>query len=384
MEQTPVLSLGVLGTSGKENEHRLPIHPGHFDRIEPGVRSRITLEQGYGQRFGIDDDQLRGLVGNIAARDDVIAASDVILLPKPTLPDVQQLREGQILWGWPHCVQDAALTQVAIDKRLTLIAWEAMNYWGSDGRFIVHVFHMNNEIAGYASALQAMTLAGFTGSYGRKRRAVVLGFGNTGRGAVQALEALGCQEVVVLTMRDIHTVASPMASTVLGGMQRDLQDPNRALVLTAGGMVPAAEFLADFDIVVNCVMQDTDAPLLFVLGAEITKFVPGSLIVDVSCDAGMGFDFARPTTFEDPMFEVGHGVHYYAVDHSPSYLWESATWDISEAIIPFLAPVLAGGETWDLDPTLSAAIEIRDGVILNPKILTFQNRSATYPHPFRG
>jgi alanine dehydrogenase len=375
-----LLSLGVLGTSSKENEHRRPIHPRQFDRIEPEVRAHITLEQGYGNRFGVHDDQLRGDVGAMLPREEVIAACDVILLPKPTLTDVEQLRDGQILWGWPHCVQDRALTQLAIDKRLTLIAWEAMNYWGTDGRFIVHVFHMNNEIAGYASVMQAMTLAGFTGSYGRKRRAVVLGFGNTGRGAVQALEALGCQEVVVLTMRDIHTVASPMASTVLGGMQRDPADPRRVDVLTSAGLRPAAQFLADYDIVVNCVMQDTDAPLMFVEGSEIEAFAPSSLIVDVSCDAGMGFDFARPTTFEDPMFEVGDTVHYYAVDHSPSYLWESATWDISEAIIPFLGPVMSGPTTWALDPTLSKAIEIRDGVIQNPKILSFQNRAAHYPH----
>ena len=52
-----------------------------------------------------------------------------MLLPKPTLDDLQELRDGQVLWGWPHCVQDPDLTQIAIDKRLTLIAWEAMNHW---------------------------------------------------------------------------------------------------------------------------------------------------------------------------------------------------------------------------------------------------------------
>ena len=146
-----LLSLGVLGTSRKENEHRRPIHPRHFDRIDPEVRAKITLDTGYGRRFGVHDEQLRGQVGGILPRDEVIASCDVILLPKPTLADVEQLRDGQILWGWPHFVQDPVLTQLAVDKRLTLIAWEAMNYWSTSGSFIVHVFHLNNEIAGYAS-----------------------------------------------------------------------------------------------------------------------------------------------------------------------------------------------------------------------------------------
>ena len=57
----------------------------------------------------------------------------MVLLPKPQHADVAALRAGQVLWGWPHCVQDAELTQLAIDRRLTLIAFEAMNHWTRDG-----------------------------------------------------------------------------------------------------------------------------------------------------------------------------------------------------------------------------------------------------------
>ena len=52
MEQ---LNLGVCGTSRKENEYRLAIHPLHVDRIEAGLRARIFLERGYGERFGVAD-----------------------------------------------------------------------------------------------------------------------------------------------------------------------------------------------------------------------------------------------------------------------------------------------------------------------------------------
>jgi len=109
-------------------------------------------------------------------------------------------------------------------------------------------------------------------------------------------------------------------------------------------------------------------------------FAPGSLFVDVSCDEGMGFEWARPTSFGEPMFAVGEAMHYYGVDHSPSYLWNSATWEISEALIPHLCTVMDGPGAWDRDQTISRAIEIRDGVIRNPKILSFQRRSAEFPH----
>ena len=80
------------------------------------------------------------------------------------------------------------------------------------------------------------------------------------------------------------------------------------------------------------------------------------------------------------MFDVGDHVHYYGVDHSPSYLWKSATWDISDALLPFLRPVLEGPEVWEFDETLSRAIEIQEGHIRNSAILDFQRRDEEYPH----
>jgi alanine dehydrogenase len=113
---------------------------------------------------------------------------------------------------------------------------------------------------------------------------------------------------------------------------------------------------------------------------DLAKFAAGSLIIDVSCDEGMGFEWARPTGFDDPMFTVGNGVNYYAVDHSPSYLWNAATWEISEALLPFLRTVMEGPSSWAKSMTISRAIEIQDGVIKNPSILSFQGREADYPH----
>jgi hypothetical protein len=42
--------------------------------------------------------------------------------------------------------------------------------------------------------------------------------------------------------------------------------------------------------------------------------------------------------------------------------------------------VLAGPAAWDADETIRRAIDIRDGTIKNPKILSFQGRSKEFPH----
>ena len=380
-ERVDQLSLGVISRSRKEHERRLAIHPLHVERIDAALRERIYLECGYGERFGVPDEQLAPQVAGLRTRGELMADCDVILLPKPQHEDVAGLRAGQVLWGWPHCVQDEKLTQLSIDRRLTLIAFEAMNYWSADGSFSLHVFHKNNELAGYSSVLHALQLIGRTGDYGRRLRAAVIGFGAAGRGAVTALNAHGVNDVDVLTIRDVIAVGSPIHSARGVHFEQDADDPGRCHALSESGRVPLAAFLAEHDIVVNCVLQNTDAPLMFVTGDDLGSFTPGSLIVDVSCDEGMGFAWARPTSFAEPMFTVGDNVHYYAVDHSPSHLWDSATWEISEALLPHLPTVLAGPQAWGASDTIRRAIEIRDGVIQNPRILSFQGRSPEYPHP---
>ena len=39
--------------------------------------------------------------------------------------------------------------------------------------------------------------------------------------------------------------------------------------ITEDGRVPLAEFLAEHDIIVNCVLQDTDAPLMFLTDDDL-------------------------------------------------------------------------------------------------------------------
>ena len=183
----------------------------------------------------------------------------------------------------------------------------------------------------------------------------------------------------VLTHRSVAAVAAPIAPARLVHYERDPEHPGRALALGGSGSRSVAEFLAEHDIVVNCVLQDTERRSVRD-GRRAALFTAEHLIIDVSCDEGMGFEWARPTSFADPIFTVAAGVHYYAVDHSPSYLWDSATWEISEALIPFLATVMSGADAWEADETIRRAIEIRAGVVRNPRILSFQSRSPTFPH----
>jgi len=375
-----VLELGVIGSSRKANERRLPIHPDHLSRLSEAVRRNLIFEQGYGASLGISDSEIAEHTGGTATRQELLEDLGVVVLPKPGIEDLTSLREGGVLWGWPHCVQQQALTQVAINRRQTLIAFEDMFVWGPEGQIGRHTFYKNNELAGYSAVLHALQLKGIDGHYGDQRKAVIISFGAVSRGAIYALKARGFRDITICIQRPDHAVREEVLDCEYVRLRSNPEGADRQVVVDHDGTErPFLDLLAEADIIVNGIFQDPDRPMMFVAEADTHRLKRGCLIVDVSCDEGMGFSFAKPTTFDDPMFMVG-SIDYYAVDHTPSYLWESASRSISAALLVHLPTVLEGRDAWNGNETIRRAVVIDRGVIQKPEILSFQRRTADYPH----
>lgn len=293
--------------------------------------------------------------------------------------DLANMRTNQVLFGWAHVVQQKAMTQAAIDRKLTIIAWEAMHYWSDAGERLMHIFYKNNEIAGYSAVLHCLQLLGMDGHYGPRRKVVILSYGSVSRGAIYALQGRGFNNIHIFTKRPPHLVADQNPDVYYGqylyGTDGTLMAKN-----PDGVEQTLIDELANADVICNGILQDTNKPIMFVREQDVQKLKPRSLIIDISCDEGMGFSFARPTTFVDPIFQVGEKITYYSVDHTPTYLWNAASREISKALLPFLAYVAEGEHSWEANKTIRKAIEIHNGVIQNPNIISFQRRDSNYPH----
>lgn len=375
-----MLKLGVIGSSQKANERRIPIHPDHLPRLPEPVRRQLIFEKGYGASLGIADEEIARQTGGIATRRELLADLGAVVLLKPVVEDLETLCEGGVLWGWPHCVQQQALTQVAIDRRQTLIAFEDMFVWGPNGQVGRHTFYKNNELAGYSAVLHALQLRGIDGHYGDQRKTVIISFGAVSRGAIYALKARGFRDITICIQRPDHEVREEVLDCEYVRLRSNAEDAERQVVVERDGTErPFLDLLGEADIIVNGIFQNPDQPMMFVTEAEISRIKRGCLIIDVSCDEGMGFSFAKPTTFDDPMFKIG-SIDYYAVDHTPSYLWESASRSISAPLLVYLPTVLEGRDAWNENETIRRAVIIDRGVVQKPEILSFQRRTADYPH----
>lgn len=374
------LTIGVIGTSRKTDERRYPIHPAHLMRIPEKLRKNMIFEQGYGAAFNMSDEEIAALTGGIATRSDILTQLGTVIIAKPVLADLQELKEGGTIWGYVHCVQQQAITQAALDRKLTLIAFEDMFVWSPQGNVGRHTFYKNNEMAGYCAVLHALQLKGIDGHYGNQRKTIIFSFGAVSRGAIYALKAHGFRDITICIQRPDHEVREEVLDCHYVKVRPGIEGEDRMMVVEHdGSQRPLTELISEADIIVNGTYQETANPVNFVIESEADCLKPNSLIIDVSCDEGMGFFFAKPTTFKHPMFSY-KTTDYYAVDHTPSYLWESATRSISAALIVYLPTVLAGPEQWQKDETIRRAINIEHGIIKNNAILAFQNRESAPPY----
>ncbi len=360
-----IKKIGIVGISTKENEKRYPIHSKHISQLSKKQLESLYFEENYPGL--LDGDKSL----NFLSREQLFHECDLIILPKASEEEYELLRKNQILWGWVHCVQGKEMCQVAIDKNLTLIAWGNMYIWDKDTKKR-HIFSRNNEVAGYASVIHALTFNGITsGSYGESRKVAVIGYGSTGKGAVNALLGLGCSDLTVFSKRNKFEIHDAINNIKF-----------ETYKLTPSGIemngIPVVDALKEFDIIVNCVLQDPSNPMMFLSKADALTMKPGTLIIDVSCDRSMGFEFALPTTFEEPQFMIGN-VIYYSVDHSPTFFWNAASYEISGALLPYLEYIIEH-RTYEGNETLEKAIDIDHGRIVDEQIISFQNRESIYPY----
>ncbi len=374
------LTMGVIGTSKKEDERRVPIHPEHLHRLPEHIRRQLIFEKGYGTPFNIDDEELAEMVGGLASRSEILSDIGSVIIAKPMLEDLQEMKDGGILWGYPHCVQQEQVTQTAIDKKLTLIAFEDMYVWGPRGQMGRHTFYKNNEMAGYAAVIHALQLKGIDGHYGNQRKAIIFSFGAVSRGAIYALKAHGFRDITICIQRPDHEVREEVLDAHYVRIRKGTgKEPRLVVVEHDGSERPLADLIHESEIIVNGTYQDPNDPIEYIIEKERGMLKPGTLIIDVSCDEGMGFYFAKPTSFKHPMFKVDK-VDYYAVDHTPSYFWESASRSLSAALLVHLPSVIEGREAWNQNRTIHHAININRGVIVKDAILKFQNRGTAFPH----
>lgn len=311
--------------SGKENEKRRAILPKHLATVTN--KDHILIERGYGAVLGICDARYQEAGARVVDKEEAYSA-EIICNPKnPLKNEYDFYHTGQTLFGWIHAVQGRQIVDFLLERSMTAIAWEDMFYPDSH-----HVFWRNNEIAGEAAVLHALQ---YVGLLPEKLNVAVVGKGNTARGAVRVLDRLGARVTVY--------------------------DRKRAPYLR--------NEIWHYDVVVNAVMWDVFRTDHIIYREDLMKMKHGAIIIDISCDESMGIETSHPTTINDPVYEID-GVLHYAVDHTPTIFFSSASESISQEVSTFLDDLICKSK----NPILESATIIANGCIIDERIIQYQNR----------
>lgn len=318
-------TIGFL-ISTKENEKRRALLPEDIHKIKN--KSKLFFEEGYGEEAGILDEEYIEKGANVVTRDEVFR-QDIICDPKIGDANyISKLSEKQTIFGWIHAVQNKKITDTIIEKKLTAIAWEDMYYHNR------HVFWRNNELAGEIAVLHAFSL------YGKlpyECSVAVIGRGNTATGAMKMLTSLGAS----VTVYDRKTEKL---------LQKEIDK---------------------YDVIVNGVLWDTSRKDHIIYKEDLKKIKKPAMIIDISCDLAGAVETCIPTTIDNPVYFT-EGVLHYVVDHTPSLISYSVNKVLSKEVSYYLDDLIEGKIIENT--TLNNATIIKDGKILDQRIIQYQNR----------
>ncbi|ACM01941.1 alanine dehydrogenase [Cereibacter sphaeroides] len=339
----------------KPQEFRVGLTP-HAAREAASHRHEVLVEAGAGAGAGFSDEDYRAAGARLVdTAEELFAAAELIVKVKEPQPvERQRLREGQLLFTYLHLAPDPEQTRDLMASGVTAIAYETV----TDTRGGLPLLAPMSEVAGrLAPQVGAWTLQKANGG-----RGVLLG----------GVPGVGPAKVVVIGGGVVGTHAARIAA----GMGADVTVLDRSLprlraLDEAFGTLfrtsyassgTTAELVTAADLVIGAVLIPGAAAPKLVSRAQLGTMKPGAAIVDVAIDQGGCFETSRPTTHQDPIYEVD-GVMHYCVANMPGAVARTSTLALGNATMPFLLALADKGwkRACEEDPHLLAGLNTHAG-----------------------
>jgi alanine dehydrogenase len=343
----------------KAQEFRVGLTPAAA-REAVGHGHEVLVEKGAGAGAGFDDDDYRAVGARIAAdAEEVFAEAEMIVKVKePQAAERKRLRAGQVLFTYLHLAPDPDQTRDLLASGVTAIAYETV----TDAQGGLPLLAPMSEVAG--------RLAPQVGAWALQKA-------NGGRGVLMGgVPGVGPAEVVVIGGGNVGTQAARIAAgmgadvTVLDkSLQRlrYLDDVYRGVFKTRYASADTtAHLVTTADLVIGAVLIPGAAAPKLVTRDQLSTMKRGAVIVDVAIDQGGCFETSRPTTHEDPIYEVD-GVVHYCVANMPGAVARSSTIALGNATMPFMLALADRGwrEACREDAHLLAGLNTHESRLTN-------------------
>ncbi|MGD1700405.1 hypothetical protein [Dapis sp. BLCC M229] len=345
---TKQYSLGFISHSQFEKEMRSPIWWEHLTtekQNHPLIKEYI-FEQEFGSHTFLEsaDTHLIGLGCKVLDRISLLNLSDIVVSLKPK-DEWEYMRPGSTLIGWFNHLplSPKNLTNITNIKFLDL---EYLNTH-AEGRQ-QKILYRNAYVAGECGVAQTLAelqkLDPSSPAIAQSGRlAVVLGYGNMGRGATAELLSQGVERVVVFTQRQPIVVEDKLAGVEYRQMEYSLG--NTYELFSEGSKQPLIDgILAEADIIVNTTIpSQIQEKWIFVPENSFHQLKANMAFIDPVHKCGHGADFTHVTELEEPVKlirKANHSIWYNGCNAMPSYRPAYASYTISQGLLDHLDSLL--------------------------------------------
>lgn len=341
----------------KNNEFRVGLTPaGVRELCANGHTVFVQRDAGTGTGF---EDALYAQVGARIIEDaqSLYAQADLIVKVKePQRVECKMLRKGQLLFAYLHLAPDPEQARLLMDSGASCVAYESV----TDASHGLPLLAPMSEVAGRLSVQQgAFFLEKIRGGNGillggvpgvAPANVVVIGGGVVGLSAARIAMGMGARVTILdrslQRLRHLDDLYGGQLTTQYSTIENIEKALHKADLVIGAVLVPGAA-----------------APKL--VSREMLKIMkPGTVMVDVAIDQGGCFETSRPTTHEDPVYEVD-GIIHYCVTNMPGAVARTSTIALTNATLPFALALANKGLKKALmdDPHLRNGLNVHAGKI---------------------
>lgn len=359
----------------KPSERRTALTPaGARELVIAG--HEVLVERGAGARAGLADDAYRAAGAAVVDRAaDVWASSGLVLKVKePIEEEYEFLHDGLVLFAYLHLAPNAALTEALLRSAARAVAYETIEDASGGLPLLAPMSEVAGRLAAQAGAyfLQAplggpgKLIGGVPGV--APARVLVIGGGVVGTHAARV--ALGMDAEVVVLERSLPRIRA----------LDELFDARVRLLMSDADTLE--EELRRADVVIGAVLVPGALAPRLVTRDMLALLQPTSVVVDVAIDQGGCFATSRPTTHDDPVYDVD-GILHYCVANMPGAVPVTSTRALTNATLPYVRRIADVGldAASEADPGLARGINVRGGKIVSPPVAEAYTKHAPIVAP---
>jgi len=291
----------------------------------------VYIENNAGSKSGFpNEDYLEAGAVVLKTPEELFSQCEMIVKVKEPQPkEYPLLKAGQILFTYLHLAPVKELTQALKESKVIAIAYETV----VEGNRVPLLEPMSQIAGKVAPMIASQFLSAHTNGMGvliggstgvLPSKVLIIGSGTVAKNAAKIAVGMGADVIVMgrsaSSMQAFETLMPDKVSTLYSS-QYNIE-----------------KVLPTVDIVIGAIYSTGEKAPHLITKEMLSLCKKGTVMVDVAIDQGGCIETSRPTTHDDPVFEVD-GVIHYCVANMPGDYPVTATYALSNATLPYVKKI---------------------------------------------